>query len=312
MTDNLPTDPIKRGAVLLKRDLDSRLALFQDLLGPRMKDPKQFIRQVMMACQKQPDLLIKCDPGSVLLSVAQAAELGVSVSGGPGTQAYLVPYGGTCTLIVSARGLVDIALASGRVLAIQRGTVYKGDEIADVRGTESVFRHVPRHESEEDADIVGAYAIATLKDGGKVWAYLSRAQIDRRRNASKVKSASGPWALWYGPMAEKTAVKALWSMLPQTPEMEMAEGLDTAGEIGERYRSGRAAEVLDITPEAPAQIGPAPEALIKEATDLRTNQPKIWAQVAGSSGLAINCDIRTLEAETLDYLIKAIKAEIPK
>ena len=84
---------------------------------------RQFVNQVAL----NPNLQ-KCTPQSIVRSLIQAAELGLTPSSSLG-ECYLVPFGTNCQLIIGYRGLIALARRSGEIVSISAGVIYEGDDV---------------------------------------------------------------------------------------------------------------------------------------------------------------------------------------
>ena len=185
------------------------------------------IRCALTELRRQPKLL-ECDRVSVLGSIVQACQLGLELDATLG-HAYLVPYGAQCQMVIGYRGLIALALRSGRIRSIDAEVVYEGDVFEVEQGTTPHLKHVPT--MKERGEIVGAYAIATANDGSKQFRVLTVDDVAKRRRASKA-SKSGPWVDWYDEMVKKTAVRSLCKLLVQCPEAQRAAVVDEYSEAG--------------------------------------------------------------------------------
>lgn len=177
------------------------------------------IKLAAKACYQNADLL-KCDPKSIVLSVANAVELGLDLSVTAG-QAYLVPFGGKAQLIVGYRGWKKLVLESGLIAGLDAQCVYEGEEFAAVLGDSPSVRHVPNFKG---GKIVGGYAIAVFKDGHRQVYILRQPDIARARSMSR--GQNGPWKTDEGAMTAKTAVRRICKMLPETPLLRRANEID--------------------------------------------------------------------------------------
>lgn len=209
----------------------SRKEYFQQVL-PRHVDPDRFARVVVASLSRTPALL-QCSPESVMLSVAQAAQLGLEPTGTLGS-AYLVPYKGHCQLIIGYRGLIDLARRSGQIESLEAHVVREGDRFECSFGLEPQLRHEPDWDSEGELRFV--YAIARLKGGAVQYEVMSRAQIEKVRKGSP-SGNRGPWVDHFEEMARKTVVRRLAKYLPLN--VELASALDHE----ERVDSGATLEV---------------------------------------------------------------------
>jgi recombination protein RecT len=199
---------------------------------PKHVNPDRMVRIAVTSLRVNP-LLLKCTPASFLGSVMSAAQLGLEI-GGPMALAYLVPYKDECTLIVSYRGMMNLARRSGMVKAIRAHDVREGDKFSYSYGLNPTLDHVPSEAADrEERPITHVYAVAKIMEGEPVFTVLTRAQVEKFRQRSRAKD-SGPWVTDYAAMALKTAVRRLFTWLPQSSEMALAAALDEAPEIGQR------------------------------------------------------------------------------
>ena len=199
---------------------------------PKHVNPERMLRIAMTSLRMNPELM-KCSPGSFLGCVLSAAQLGLEI-GGPLAQAYLIPFKSECTLIVSYRGMLNLARRSGMVTAIYAHEVREGDRFVYRLGLHPSLEHDPADTPDrEDKPITHVYAVAKLKDADPVFVVLTRSQVEKYRVRSRA-SSSGPWVTDYAAMALKTAVRRLFTWIPQSSEMMLAASIDEAPELGTR------------------------------------------------------------------------------
>jgi recombination protein RecT len=199
---------------------------------PKHVNPDRMVRIALTSLRMNPDLL-KCSPASFLGCVMSAAQLGLEI-GGPLALAYLIPFKTECTLIVSYRGMMNLARRSGMVQAIYAYDVRDGDKFSYRLGLSPNIDHEPSEDAtREEKPITHVYAVAKLKDGEPIFTVLTKAQVEKFRQRSRAAN-SGPWVTDYTAMALKTAVRRLFTWLPQSSEMALAAALDEAPELGQR------------------------------------------------------------------------------
>jgi len=264
--------------------LKKMLPRIGELLPRRAGDPHRFVRMVMMACVRTPNLL-NADRNTLLLAVMNAAELGLSCSGGPASRAHLVPFKGKVTCIPDFKGLIDIALDSGKVDSIEAETVHQGDEFEYRRGTDPILKHVPK--LTERGEMIAVYAVAWPHGAVRpVWVVMSRAEVEGIRDNSpayrfaKDKGGDTPWIKSFGEMAKKTAIRRLYKWLPTTAEMQRAEEIDTAADSedlatleaiaaeGSQLTEGEKEERLLLLKAIAAKRVQDPDAVVKACIDL--------------------------------------------
>jgi len=224
---------------------------------PQHIDPERVTRVAYLACYRD-EKLRTADAVSVVNAVVAAASLGLEI-GGPAGEAYLVAFWNGKKRITEAqmipgyRGLVKLARQSEKVLNVEARVVYKADFLEVEYGDNPRLKHLPDLEAVDpkDEDIVGAYAIAWLKDAPRpTFVYLNRAQIEKRRAVSQA-GDTGPWRQWYPEQCRKTAVKQLVKLIPSNRDLATALELDNRAETGE---SSAVLDGLDTPEEIAAQV----------------------------------------------------------
>jgi recombination protein RecT len=196
---------------------------------PRHLTPDRMARVCLTALRVNPKLN-DCSPASFMAAIMAAASLGLEPNT-PLGHAYLIPYGNTCQLILGYRGLMDLALRSGRVTSIKAVVVRKGDTFEFEQGLHDKLVHRPC--GDDAAPVTHVYAIARIRDADPVFTVLSKPQIERRRmRGASGKGIKTPWDTDWDAMALKTAVRALIPWVPMSAEMATANHLENMHERG--------------------------------------------------------------------------------
>ena len=155
--------------------------------------------------------IAKSNPASLVKAVTNIVLTGASLN--PVLKlAYLVPRDKQVMLQFSYKGMINLLEREGAVKTIYADVVREGDEFIEEKGTDPKIFHKPV--SFSDAEIIGAYAVAVLKDDSKQFVTLSKKKIELVRTFSKVKSGNSPWSKFYDEMAKKTAIHNLCKTLP--------------------------------------------------------------------------------------------------
>lgn len=202
-----------------RKELRDVLEGYSDKLAVFGVNPHAYIEAALMACVKNADLF-KCTPASVALSLRQAAQTGLEI----GRTAHLVPYGQTCTFIPDYKGLIELAVATHKVVSIRVRAVYEGEPFEYTEGGAGPdIRHTPRM-SGTGGKIVGAYAIADLRFGRYKVEWMNVDEINAVRSKSK-SWARGDLTDWY---ARKTVVRRLCKTLPSSAKLQTALKYDDA------------------------------------------------------------------------------------
>lgn len=178
--------------------------------------PERMVRFALTALNRdQKGNLARTKPQTFLACVVQSAQLGLDPSGITG-EAYLVPYGDTCTFIIGYRGLLKLARRSGKIREAAAHVVYEKDEFDYQYGLDSKLNHKP-FTGGDPGPIVYAYAYAKFTDGGQAFEVMTKEQVDAIKSRSRAGN-NGPWVSDYPEMARKTAFRRLAKWLPLEPE----------------------------------------------------------------------------------------------
>jgi recombination protein RecT len=220
----------------------------------------RFVKVARVAYANSPDLA-KCDPGTVLLCVMQAAELGLEI-GKPLDLAHLVPFGRECTLLIDYKGMLELARRTGAFAAVDARIVYSADTFDLHYDPTPVFMHRPSLDAERGQP-THAYAYARLTSGELQFEIMTAAEVEAIRNGAR--SGNSPaWKNHWCEMARKVVLKRLLKRLPRSPHLARAVELDDAGYDLDRMtvstapRSGSRAAALADRLGAPPAL-PAPE-----------------------------------------------------
>ncbi len=199
-------------------------------LLPANMDPAKYCRMAVGLVERN-DKLRECSPRSFALAVMACAELGLEPSLG---QVYVIPYKETATLQIGYQGMIQIAMNSGLVLSIWADVVREGDIFEETHGTHRGFTH--QKTGDKDGKITHAYACAVLRGTTeRSFVVLDREDIEKRKAVSKTAGfKDGPWTAWPVEMCKKTAVRALYKMLPKSTAMMAAGRFDDEGAMGKQ------------------------------------------------------------------------------
>lgn len=213
-----------------------------------------FALQILRA---NPDNFKNCNLQSIRDAVINVGLTGVTLN--PVLQqAYLIPRymkgrGQCCTLDISYKGLIKIAVDSGSVDDIDATCAYEGDEFYYEMGVDPILRHIPSM-TRDFKKIIAVYAVAVIqgsREKHKKFLVLMPEEIEEIRKSSKAKSS--PWDDWKGEMAKKSVIKRFYKLLPQT------ERMSTAIDVLNQYEGIEIPEKKDLTGRFIA--GKTPEAL---------------------------------------------------
>lgn len=223
---------------------------------PKALPVDRFLRCLMTTINRDPKLL-DCDRDSVLAGAMTAAQLGLEIDPALG-RAYLIPYKGKAQLIIGYKGYVDLAYRSGQLAGLQAEAVYEADHFSYALGLDPKLEHIPA-DLEDRGPLKFAYAVASLANGGKAWRVLNRAQVMKHKKSSQSAGSSySPWTTHEEEMWRKTAIRALSSILPLSPELRDAVVVDEDRADSNAYANAVLASSDDIAPIA-AEVSVAAE-----------------------------------------------------
>lgn len=244
--------------LFFRQELAKRADTFQEVL-PKQIPFQKFLGAVMQHCILNPALL-ECTPQSIFTCAMKCAQLGLLPDTYTG-EAHLIPFKNTskggaleAQFIPGYRGLVQLAIRTGKVKRFQARAVKVGDDFTYSLGTEEYIKHLPKGESN---DISHFYAIIEFTNGGLMFDVMTQAEVNLVRDASPNYKNTKPenkqytiWAKHYEEMGKKTVIRKLAKYAPISSEFQMAVSLDEQVEvIGE----GQHTEDVDWEELTPAE-----------------------------------------------------------
>lgn len=208
--ENLPATKTSGGGTVRARleKMESQFALAL----PKGIDSKQWLRVALTTINKTPKLA-DCTQATLCACLLDCASLGIKPDG---REAYLIPYGNACTLVIGYQGLLKRARRSGEIADIHADVVCSKDEFSYAFGSNAHLDHKPN--LEDRGEPIAAYSFAKLKDGSSSFEVMNKAEIEKVRASSKA-GKSGPWVQFWSEMARKTVFRRHAKMLPCGDEM---------------------------------------------------------------------------------------------
>lgn len=201
---------------------------------PKICTPDRFMRVLFTSMQRVPKLM-QCTKSSLLNAFITCSQMGIEPDG---IRAHLIPYGSTCQLIIDYKGIVELALRSGKISNIHADVVCENDEFEYDMG--EIKKHKPNFKGNR-GEMYAVYSIARFKDGTSQSCVMTKAEVESIRKCSKAGN-TGAWKDFYNEMAKKTAFKRLSKWLPLSPEVRDAIAKDDEVEF---------APQVEVVPPAP-------------------------------------------------------------
>lgn len=186
---------------------------------PSVISPERFSRIAMTAVSQNPKLA-QCNAKSFIGAMLTSAQLGLEPNT-PLGQAYLIPYNNNkqntieCQFQIGYKGLIDLAHRSGELQCIEAHIVYENDEFEYEFGLEPKLKHKPA--KSDRGNMVWAYAMYRLKNGGYSFEVMSKEDIEVHANKYSVafrKGSDTPWKSHFEEMAKKTVLKKVLKYAP--------------------------------------------------------------------------------------------------
>ena len=254
-------------------------------VAARYMDPQRLVRIALVARAKTP-MLAKCSKESILLSLMQAAEMGLEPNT-PLQHAALVPRKNKQTGMNEAhflpmyRGLIELGRRSGVLRTARAVPIYNCDKFKITEGLTHTIDHEPNFEHEKFGDpneVKLVYAVAELTGGGAEWTYMTEKQIMRIQDRSPA-GKDGPWQTDWEEMAKKTVLRRLMKLLPMTIEVAKALDMDNeddrfdmsqvAAAAAASADAQEAAKVVELKPGAAGELPPGDDSGAKLAEELK-------------------------------------------
>lgn len=200
---------------------------------PAHMNPERLTRIALTTLRLNPSLY-QCEPMSFLAALFQSAQLGLepNVNG----EAWIIPYnnkgGKVAQFQVGYMGWIKLFWNHQSSVSIQMETVCKNDEFSCDLGTNELH-HKPVMFGER-GEVIGYYAIAHMKNGGRTFKVMSKAEalafaqkFTKCYDAQKKEFFYGtPWREHFDAMAMKTVLKQLMKLLPKSVEIQNALAMD--------------------------------------------------------------------------------------
>ena len=187
---------------------------------PKHLTPDRFVRVAINAMMRTPTLA-QCDHASFFNCLLNLSALGLEPDG---RRAHLIPYWNSkrnvheAQLIVDYKGLVELAMRSGKVSLIHADVVCENDlfeyDMGEIKAHKINFRE-PRGE------MYAAYCIIKMKDGTVKAEVMSKDDIEGIRKRSRAGN-SGPWITDYNEMSKKTVFRRASKWIELSPELRDA------------------------------------------------------------------------------------------
>lgn len=228
--------------VVLHNQIEAMTPQFAAALPEHVR-VERFKRIALTAILGNPDLM-GADRRTLFESCVKCAQDGLLPDG---REAALVIYKGRVQYLPMVAGILKKVRNSGELATITSQVVYKGDTFRYWVDEDGEHVEYSPEMFGDRGDIVGAFALAKLKDGAVYVEPMTKIDIEKARAASS--SKNGPWSQWWSEMARKTVIKRLAKRLPQSTDLDRMLAVDADDEtIPPRPRLADFQSPLDALP----------------------------------------------------------------
>lgn len=229
-----------------------RLASFKELLDqmspeiaralPSHMTAERLARITLTQARQTPDLLL-CTAASLAGAVLTCAQLGMEP--GPTGEAYFIPRKDKGVMEarfeLGYKGMAALFWRHPLAAYLKTETVRVNDEFDFELGTSAFLKHRPS-KNDRGEPRGQWYAVYRLVNGGFGFSVLDKRAVERRRRKSSSPNGFG-WKDNYDEMAEKSALRDMFDVMPKSAEISRVLAWDGA------VRTDLSLEAIDTPPE---------------------------------------------------------------
>lgn len=187
---------------------------------PKHLNADKLCRIALTTFRRNPKLL-NCPIESLLGAVIRCGQLGFEPNDMMGN-IYLIPFGNDVQVIIGYQGMIDLARRSGQLVSINARIVYDKEVFKLEYGMDTTLKHIPKPPAERGGKI-GVYAVAKLKDGGTVFEWMWKEDVEKVKAMSKTAGyENSVWKKWEDAMWRKSVIRQLFKFLPKSVEIQNA------------------------------------------------------------------------------------------
>jgi len=216
MTTALTVQEKENLAVLLKQNAAGLKAVLPDGVKPQ-----KVMRMSYQLIVKNPELVRKCTPDSLMSCIIEAASINLDVTG-PLALAHITPRKGKAVLDIDYKGEIDLMYRSPLVAKVVTNPVYRNDEFDYEYGSNAFLKHRPTR-SEEKGPLEYAYVQVFFTNGENDFFICDKVMANAAKNHSEAKeSKHSPWNkedqvhhMWI-----KTAVHRIYKRIPKAHDLQ--------------------------------------------------------------------------------------------
>lgn len=223
---------------------------------PKHMDADRMARLALTVLRQTPklaDTTAESFAGALLTASALGLEPGVN------GEAYLVPHGRECTLIIGYQGMVKLFWQHPLARHIDAQPVHANDDFSYAYGLTPHLTHTPARG--DRGPVTDYYAVASLTTGATVFLVASAEEVKRLRGGKVGSNGGIPDPLHW--MERKTMLRQLVKMLPKSTSLQNAVAADersgsdlAAQKVPEQIAAGDPTPAIETAAESVEQIDP--------------------------------------------------------
>lgn len=267
---------------------------------PKHLNADRMCRIALTEFRKAPKLA-ECNLQTVFGAIITLAQLGLE----PGVlgQAYLIPYGNTCTAVPGWQGYADLVARGGRA-SVWTGAVFEGDEFDYAYGDSPFIKHRPNDAEPQTVDRLRyCYAVGRIKGAEwpiiEVWSVPKITKHRDKYNKVGGKHYSFQHFEMYG---RKVPLLQVIKYMPKSVELQQMVDLENASENGQPIDL---ANIQGGDWQMPA--GPTADTTSSETTGAPTDKPTEQKSDAAQIEAAINSLKGADDLDRLDEVMDAVR-----
>lgn len=212
---------------------------------PKDMNVETFKRVALTTIFDNPNLL-SLNRESLMVALLKAAGLGLNCDGTMG-EAYLVPYGNKVQLIIGYKGLVSLALSTGKYEDIGACVVYSMDKFEISLGTNRYIKHIP-YDGEDRGSLKSAYAYAVTNTGRELFEHMNKYELEAHGKQYS-KGYSRKDSIWQNnvPAAwKKTVIRRLSNCLLLSVKAQQVMAIEKKMDAEMDIPEEKLEEVIDV------------------------------------------------------------------
>lgn len=274
---------------------------------PEDKSVSKYILGAMKEIEAKATLK-SCSAQSIINCLIQCANLGLAVDNRH--LAYLVPFGGVCTLMPGYLGYISKIKEADPTAFVTVGIVRQGDKFECAKESgHATYKHIPANPFDDSAaNITGAYCHIKSANGSSL-ELMSKKELDKVRNSSKMKSGA-IWTQWELEMIKKSVVR-------RASKLQFTEAVAKLNAIDDRlFEMSNKPQLVtlsptkpmpeaighDSEPQAQEQTQEPESAPISEPTPEKAQQNDNAQTAAGGGELSFSGEVKMFMPQSGDIL----------